>query len=61
MFAMTCSGWCGIDAVEKMVEEVRNMGVGVDTVVFEASHSPFLSMPDGIMTACHKAVVSGSA
>lgn len=40
---------------KKMVENARALGVQVDTVTFDASHSPFLSMPDDVVTACKRA------
>ncbi|KAH8762131.1 Alpha/beta hydrolase fold-1 [Diaporthe sp. PMI_573] len=43
-------------AQEKMVEDARALGVHVDTDTFDASHSPFLSMPDDVVAACKRAV-----
>lgn len=40
---------------EKMVEGARRLGGDVETVTFEASHSPFLSMPGQVVTACRVA------
>lgn len=40
---------------EKMVEDARALGVQVDTETFDASHSPFLSMPDAIVASCQRA------
>ncbi|KUI74576.1 hypothetical protein VM1G_10068 [Cytospora mali] len=41
---------------EKMVEDTRKMGAYVDTVTLEASHSPYLSMPDQVVAACCMAI-----
>ncbi|KUI58952.1 hypothetical protein VP1G_06263 [Cytospora mali] len=41
---------------EKMVEDTRRMGAYVDTVTLEASHSPYLSMPDQVVAACCMAI-----
>lgn len=43
-------------AQEKMVEDARALGVQIDTQTFDASHSPFLSMPDEVVAACKRAV-----
>lgn len=45
---------------EKMVEDARALGVHVDAVTFDASHSPFLSMPDDVVSACKRAVGADS-
>lgn len=40
---------------EKMVQDARALGVQIDTEAFDASHSPFLSMPDAVVAACQRA------
>lgn len=45
-----------IFAQEKMVEDVRDLGVSLDTETLEASHSPFLSMLDVLVAACSAAI-----
>lgn len=47
-------------AQEKMVEDARARGVHVDAETFDASHSPFLSMPDKVVAACKKAAGGNS-
>ncbi|KAG8166624.1 hypothetical protein KVR01_002313 [Diaporthe batatas] len=42
-------------AQEKMVKNARALGVQIDTVTFDASHSPFLSMPNNVVAACKRA------
>lgn len=46
---------------EKMVDNARGLGVHVDTVTFDASHSPFLSMPDDVVAACKRAAEANSS
>jgi hypothetical protein len=41
---------------QRMVEGARALGVQVDAVTFEASHSPFLSMPHDVVNACKKGI-----
>ncbi|KAL1864006.1 hypothetical protein Daus18300_007971 [Diaporthe australafricana] len=40
---------------EKMVGDAKALGVQIDTETFDASHSPFLSMPDEIVASCRRA------
>ncbi|KAK7715232.1 hypothetical protein SLS64_003930 [Diaporthe eres] len=47
-------------AQEKMVEDARALGVQVDTETFDASHSPFLSMPDEVVASCKRAAGGGT-
>lgn len=49
-----------IFAQEKMVEDARALGVQIDTDTFDASHSPFLSMPDAVIAACKRAAGGSS-
>ncbi|ROW10502.1 hypothetical protein VMCG_01769 [Cytospora schulzeri] len=41
---------------EDIVEGARKSGVNIDTVTLEASHSPFLSIPDRVVAACLTAI-----
>lgn len=43
-------------AQETMVETARKAGAKIDTVTLEASHSPFLSMPDRVVAVCREAI-----
>ncbi|KAI3395438.1 hypothetical protein diail_1301 [Diaporthe ilicicola] len=40
---------------EKMVADAKALGVEIDTETYDASHSPFLSMPDVVVASCRKA------
>lgn len=40
---------------EKMVEDARALGVTIETETFDASHSPFLSLPNEVVASCRKA------
>ncbi|KAJ0123622.1 hypothetical protein J7T55_012088 [Diaporthe amygdali] len=40
---------------EKMVEDGRALGVTIETETFDASHSPFLSLPNEVVASCRKA------
>lgn len=44
-------------AQQKMVKDAQILGVDVDTLTLESSHSPFLSMPDEVVAACREAAV----
>lgn len=43
-----------IAAQEGMVEMAKKAGANIETVRFEASHSPFCSMPDKVTEACRE-------
>jgi hypothetical protein len=43
-------------AQEIMVENARKSGAKIDTATLEASHSPFLSMPDRVVAVCREAI-----
>lgn len=45
---------------EKMVGDAKALGVQIDTETFDASHSPFLSMPDQVVASCRKAAGGNS-
>ena len=44
-------------AQKMMVETMRDSGAQIETETFESSHSPFLSMPDKVVTWIQKVTV----